>query len=262
MSRTTLASFLKHPLVLLILGGVFSALLIPQVTREWQDRQREQEIKRDLLEQIATSATTAIRQGNSLVMACTERSGELSTPKPKRSVCAPLPPNHQVRAAGGEPGEEISEIYAVLKDSWLIRRSIPRSTIITYFPKTYSCWYSYERALADYLGLVTQSANAKKVRVDALGEFVRADMTAVYGQSDIVERDCAHLRELPENVEARYRQLKKLMGWTALTYPTWHFRFKQEYAKLGEILGIAMERIIVTIDAADAKGFSQGFDIP
>ncbi len=256
-----LGSFLKHPLVLLVLGGIFTAVLIPQVTRQWQDRQHEQEIKRSLLEEISTAATTAVRQANSLVTACHEpppNPGGADTPK---AVCAKLPSEQQVRAAGGEKGESIPEIYAVLKNSWLIRRSTARSRINTYFPDLYSCWYSYEHALSDYIGLATQYPNSKKARLRTLRAYVRADLAHVYGKP-AAEVACAALRDLPYSVRFRFRQLKGKMRWPALAYPTWHPRFKQEYAKLGELLEIAGERMIITIVNADAAGFSHGIDVP
>jgi hypothetical protein len=277
--RARIGSFAKHPLVLVVLGGVFSALLIPQITREWQDRQREQEIKQSLLEEISTSATTAVREGNSLVGACVEQGSEPVKDTKVVKVCAPLPPAESVRAAGGEAGEDIPEIYAVLRNAWLIQRATARSRIITYFPDLYSCWYSYERALTDYLGLVSQHPKTKRTRVGDLNEFVDADLADVYGKPYGREEEaCAALEDLPEPVQIRFNQLKggervtRLrsnfkrrqggIGWDALTYPTWHPRFKAEYAKLGELLEIAAERMVVTISNADAKGFSHGIDIP
>jgi hypothetical protein len=262
MSLTGIASFLKHPLVLLVLGSVFTALLIPQVTRQWQDRQSEQEIKRSLLEEISTSATTAVRQANSLVTACVEPSSTPAKEKEIGAVCAPTGPTRQVRAAGGETGEDTAEIYAVLRNSWLIKRSAARSRIITYFPELYSCWYSYERALADYLGLVTQYPKSKKARVGSLEEYVGADFARVYTQPSALEKSCASLDDLPENVQIRFGELQEKLHWKALMYPTWHYRFKQEYAKLGEVLEIAVERIVITIVRAKAHGFSHGIDVP
>jgi hypothetical protein len=256
-----LGPFFKHPLVLLALGGLFTAILIPQVTREWQDRQSEQEIKRTLLEEIASSATTAVRQANSLAAACAEPAAEPPSGDAQR-VCAPLTPSEAVRAAGGEAGEPIGEIYAVLRNSWLIRRATARSRITTYFPGVYSCWYSYERAVADYIGLITQDPRTKRARVENLQAFVDTNLTRVYGLPEAAETGCVPLGELPPSVRARYTDLKEAMRWRAVNYPTWSGRFKQEYAKLGEIVEIAMERIITTITKAQARGFSHGIDVP
>jgi hypothetical protein len=257
--------------VLLLVGGVFTALLIPQITRQWQDRQSEHATKQSLLEEISTSASTAIRQGISLAAACEKPPPALDKKKPSsaldknkepEAVCAPLPPTSQIRAAGGMAGESIPEVYELLRNSWLIRRSVARSRITTYFPKLYSCWYSYERALSDYLGLVTQGLAIKKKRVELLHDYVGSDLSRVYTEPSVVDENCRPLGDLPVVVQERYGELKGRMGWKALTYPTWHYRFNQEYAKLGELLDIAMERIVFTIVRAHAEGFSHGVHVP
>jgi hypothetical protein len=250
-------AFLKHPLVLLVLGGVFTAILVPQVTRQWQDRQREQELKQSLLEEIATASTTVLRQGIALTQACTAP----ERPEDARRVCARTPPPDLLRAAGGEAGEDIPQVYAALRDSWLVRRSTARARITTYFPDLYRCWYSYERALADYLSLSTQVPKAKAGRVDQLRRWVESDLVEMYGGGR-AEEACVALDGLPESVQARFRKLEGDMRWGALAFKTPHPRFRAEYAKLGELLQIAGERIIVTIADADAEGFSHGLGLP
>src|SRR5438552_85306 len=86
-----LGPFFRHPLVIAVLAAAFSALLIPQVTRQWQDRQREQDLKQSLLEEISTTSTTAVRQGISLA-------------------------NGRLRAAGGAAGENAGDVYAALRN--------------------------------------------------------------------------------------------------------------------------------------------------
>jgi hypothetical protein len=54
----------RHPLVvgagLALLSGVVASLLIPALTRVWQDRPKELALKRSLVEQISKSATDAV----------------------------------------------------------------------------------------------------------------------------------------------------------------------------------------------------------
>ena len=142
-----LRALLRHPLVIPILVGLIAALLIPQFTRQWTDRQKEQDIKQKLLDQMSSSSTTAVVQAIALR-------------------------NGQVRAAGGQPGEDPRSIYAVLRNSWQIERAGARSTIITYFPGLYTCWYSYERALADFLGLGDLNPGARGARLRSLRSTV------------------------------------------------------------------------------------------
>jgi len=224
-----LGPFLRHPLVIAVLAGAFSALLIPQITREWQDRQREQELKQSLLEEISTSSTTAVRHGISLV-------------------------DGQLRAAGGETGEDTAEVYAALRNSWLIERADARSRILVYFPGLYDCWYSYERALSDYVSLAASSSDA---RARSLQKYVETDFANSYVNPNAPD-GCASLNTLPKIVQSRFQQLKAVTGWTALTFPRDNPRFRDVYAILGEEMEIAMERIVNSIVKTPAEGFSHG----
>jgi hypothetical protein len=205
--------------------------VIPQITREWQDRKLEQELKQSLLEEISNSSTTAVRQGISLV-------------------------NGQIRAAGGEKGENTKEVYATLRNSWLIKRATARSRIVVYFPDLYACWYSYERAVSDYLSL-SSGDKTDAARVKSLRRYVSADFANSYVEPDAPD-GCAPLTDLPEVVQTRFAKLKDVSRWPALTFSTDNPRFRDVYAVVGEALIIGMERIIETIVKTPAKGFSHG----
>jgi hypothetical protein len=225
-------SFLRHPIVIASLVAAFSALVIPQITREWQDRKLEQELKQSLLEEISNSSTTAVRQGISLV-------------------------NGQIRAAGGENGENTTQVYATLRNSWLIKRATARSRIIVYFPDLYACWYSYERAVSDYLSLSSGDKKTYPGRVMDLRRYVSADFANSYVEPDAPD-GCAPLTDLPEVVQSRLAKLKDVTHWPALNYSTDNPDFREVYAEVGEALIIGMERIIETIVKTPARGFSHG----
>jgi len=61
---SSIVAALRHPLVvgalLAILSGVFASVLIPSLTRVWQDRPKELALKRTLVERISREATQAI----------------------------------------------------------------------------------------------------------------------------------------------------------------------------------------------------------
>src|SRR5215210_1177696 len=57
---------LRHPLVVGAALGVLASVLIPSLTRVWQERPRELALKRELVERISTLATEAIDNGNLL----------------------------------------------------------------------------------------------------------------------------------------------------------------------------------------------------
>jgi hypothetical protein len=236
---TCLRALLRHPLAIPIIVGLVAALLVPQFTRQWTDRQKEQDIKQKLLDQMSTSSTTAVEQAIALR-------------------------NGQVRAAGGQPGESPGAIYAVLRNSWQIERAGARSTIITYFPGLYTCWYSYERALADFLGLGDLNPGARSARIGSLRTYVGADFAESY-VAPFGPDGCVALDALPESVRLRYEVLKGLMagrrGWDGLALATTTPRFRNTYAVLGELLLIGNERIVLSVVRAKARNFSHGVHI-
>lgn len=110
-SRT--ARFLGHPLVITLAGGVIAALVLPLLTRGWQDRQRELELKRDLVTQIAEASTVAVRRG-------------IVADSPGRSAA---------------------------RREWLVQRSITNAILATYFPDVADCWFTYSDAITSFLEL-------------------------------------------------------------------------------------------------------------
>jgi len=217
--------------VIAVLAGVFSALLIPQVTREWQDRQKEQDVKQSLLEAISTSSTTAVRRSISLA-------------------------GGHPAAAGAGTGENAGDVYLQLRNDWLIQRASARARILVYFPGLYGCWYSLERAVADYLSLgVPGDATSRRVRVDSLQRYIGADFAHSYASPDQSD-GCRSLAKLPPVVQTRFAQLKASTRWSALA--TGRHGFGNAYAVVGEELTTGMERVIVSILQTPARGFSHG----
>jgi hypothetical protein len=56
----TLKDLVSNPLLLLVAGGIISGLLIPYITNQWQNHQKELEIKTDLVGRISESFTALL----------------------------------------------------------------------------------------------------------------------------------------------------------------------------------------------------------
>ncbi len=226
--------FFSQPLVIAILAAAFSALVIPDITRQWQDTQNERDLKQGLLEQISTSGTATISHGLSLA-------------------------DGQALAAGGQPGESHGNVYQGLRDSWFTDRADARSRILVYFPGLYTCWYSFDHAVADYLSLGAGDRSVS--RVEDLRRYVGSDFAQSYGGQSGPD-GCRPLAQLPSAVRDRFVQLKAISIWEALALPGKDKRstrkFRNAYAVLAEEMDIAMERVVDTIVKAHAQGFSHG----
>jgi hypothetical protein len=54
-SNSRIEKWLSNPLLLLVVGGVISGLLIPSITSQWANQQKQLEIKTDLIRRISES---------------------------------------------------------------------------------------------------------------------------------------------------------------------------------------------------------------
>ena len=231
---TRVGRLLSQPLVIAILAAAFGALVIPELTRQWQDTQNERDLKQSLLEQISTSGTAAVSHGHSLA-------------------------DGQLLAAGGQPGESHGNVYQGLRDTWFTDRADASSRILVYFPSLYTCWYSFDHAIADYLSL--GAGNRSASRIADLQSYVGSDFANSY-VGPTAPDGCKPLAELPSAVQTRFRQLKAIPMWEPLALPGKDKRsttkFRNAYAILAEEMNIAMERVVYTIVKAHAQGFSHG----
>jgi hypothetical protein len=60
MVSPPVSDWLAHPLVLLVVGAVFSSLVIPVFTRRWQNHQKELELKTGLVTEITQVVTSLV----------------------------------------------------------------------------------------------------------------------------------------------------------------------------------------------------------
>ncbi len=60
MTKTQIAKALAHPFMLLVIGAIISSLIIPYYTRQWQDYQKELELKTDVAGEISKAISNII----------------------------------------------------------------------------------------------------------------------------------------------------------------------------------------------------------
>jgi hypothetical protein len=155
-------------------------------------------------------------------------------------------------AAGAAPGEDGSTAYALLRNSWIVRRAGIESTILTYFPKVDSCWYSYELAISDFISLsADNNALNRKTRVSDIRRYLESNFARSYVAPHKTDPACARVQELPLMIRARLRKDKRTLeaskngrsNWDQLTLPTTDPHFSRgAYAVLGEALLFGDER--------------------
>lgn len=124
LDSTSVARVLGHPLTITLVGAVLAAVILPPLTRGWQDRQKELDLKRDLVTQLAQSSTVAVRAG----------------------IPSTRPTRDEARRA------------------WLVQRSVSNAIIATYFPSFADCWFTYSDAITAFLEMRSSAGKAPRDR--------------------------------------------------------------------------------------------------
>lgn len=261
--------FCSQPLVLTVIAGLLGSLLLPALTRQWQDRQAENTLKQGLTEQLATATTATLDQAQFLA-------------------------KNQLLAAGGPEHASRDDVYALLRDSWFTKRSSIRSQLVIYFPRLYPCWYSFDLAVSSFLSLATGPAATQTKAIPAttthearplprvprlqcngtgggdrnafacqLRDYISSNFRKSYvfpnsGVSASLD-SCVSLEALPRAVQERFVHLQQQKAqWDNLALRHNDPRFQGAYAIVAEELVTDMDRIIVTISRSSARGYSHG----
>jgi hypothetical protein len=222
--RSRFARFLAHPLTITVAGAVFAAIVLPLVTREWQDRQNELQLKRSLVEQMAEGTTTAVRRGISHV-------------------------EQQIHIAPPGPTVDISGTY----QNWLVRRAITRAVIATYFPSLEACWYDYSNAITTLLELATNRKAAASTR-GISNILITSDQECGWS-AQLSEAQTARLNRLRERLLRNgllYPQIRKKPPVVTNT------TLQRNYSDLGELLLIGKDGIVGQIVGTPARGYYHG----
>ena len=230
-ARQKVGAVLTHPLFITLVAAVLGSFLLPGLTRSWADRQSQNTLKQDLVEQISTSTEQALSQAQSL--------------------------------AKGDVGTD----YTALKTSWNTSRQVVRPQLVVYFPKMFGCWYSFDNAVSDYTSLAGDTdAGNRKERVAALEAYIGSGFASGYvspgsGVEPSTPDGCRPLGSIPPVLQQRFAHLVKVGKLANLANPTTDTGFRAAYAIAGEELSIDMSRIVDTIARAHARGFHTGMGL-
>ena len=164
-------ALLRHPLVVgaavAIIGAVFASLLIPSITQVTQDRPKELELKRAIVERIADSTGTAVHRGVALTRG-------------------------DALAAGGRPGQALRSVFLQVQTDWDVDASAVDGEIVTYFGHgdAWRGWRTLHDSITHFLNLTTVQdhnvrASAQQFLCGHLGDYVSA------ANEKLLRNDCA-----------------------------------------------------------------------
>lgn len=133
---------LRHPLLPTLVAVAFGAWLIPSWFQRSQDRQAELKVKSDLVDQVATTATTTVRHAIVLIA------------------------NRKAFSS-----QALTDDYFATKQAWLVDLALVRTKMSTYFPDLERGWYDYSDVVTSFVA-IPQPGRASQPDVAQIKDYV------------------------------------------------------------------------------------------
>jgi hypothetical protein len=111
--------------------------------------------------------------------------------------------------------ESHDNVYQALRDTCFTDRADARSRILVYFPTLYTCWYSFDHAIADYLSLGAGKRSSS--RIANLQKYVDSDFANSYVDTNAPD-GCKPLARLPQPCRTGSGTSRR-SRWKALAFP-------------------------------------------
>jgi len=201
IDKKTLLSFKKiltHPLLLLLIGAVISGLLVPYITNQWQNHQKEMEIKTNLVTQISKAVSDIIIVS--------------------RMIQIPSFSNTNLS-------------YANTFEDWEVSKSTIGSQIQAYFPQNNirQEWDNLSSAITDFSGLSPQLSSrdisksdysikicARMIHILSLYEYLKSEYSMNINDTDMNMYGCQDVIG-QQNIKTYSSNLYSI-NWKVLLY--------------------------------------------
>jgi hypothetical protein len=183
---------LRHPLAIAALSALVAGWLLPAFAHQWQDRQKERDLKRELATELDRDVTGTVIAAQLLMtrafpeaQTADVRRAEYERARPTdgRARASYLDALERERAAG-------TEAFVRVLSAWLVTRSVTRSTLATHFPEQDLAggWIEYANHVTAYVKLASLRVDAEGTRassLDRLSEYLGGEQR---GQWSMLER--------------------------------------------------------------------------
>jgi hypothetical protein len=151
----SLSDVLAHPMVLLLAGGVLTGMLVPLITRRWQNRQKALELKTGLVTDLSDSVTRLL-----LAVQLVRSRRDLAKARGTR-----------------EPAEVLEARQATFDEAyvaWETASATLRAKLLAYFPTSgiERDWNRLAEAVTVFYALEGQDADQQRVGMERIVEFL------------------------------------------------------------------------------------------
>jgi hypothetical protein len=155
-----LPELLRHPLAITAVSALLAGWLLPAFAHQWQDRQAERELKRELATQLDRDVTTTLINARLLIdrRFPEAQTGDVRLRELRRARLADRTPARAAyRAARERERVAGTETFVRTLSAWFVTRSVTRSTLAAHFPDSDLAdrWTEYANHVTDYLFLAS-----------------------------------------------------------------------------------------------------------
>lgn len=228
MNKKSVFGGLKHPLLLIVVGALFSSLIstyiIPDITRAWQDHQKELELKTDLVSKISEAVATTVVKG-------------------EISKGIPHPPHKEDKALN-DP-----------LTNWKSSSAVIGSKLQAYFPDSElpQQWNNYSIILADLLFLSASNDTCHRIKyVQEIQQYYSASNPPV----NTTEMCGDNLERFQKIYNSQLVSNESNINWTQLVYDENKVKFSTNWLRLKQNLLDQKDRLIQEVLNSHIQLFS------
>jgi hypothetical protein len=195
-----MSAFLAHPLIVLLVGAVVTGLLVPTLTRRWQDRQKELELKTQLVSELSQSTMEIIMAVQYFHLAARgQRQGDTDLTS---------------------LGQELNQAYR----EWEVKSSVIGTKLQSYFSTTTipTEWSQFSETIGWFYALEGVSDEDKQ----KLTQNIKERLRSLLGPGSVAGEDWGHLRAgiLQEKAELIQKVLKSPVSAFGSSWIFWSRR--------------------------------------
>lgn len=163
-----MGEFLEHPLVVLLVGAVLTGVLIPAFTRRWQNRQKELELKTQLVSELSETIMEIMMSVQFIHVAPNLKDKQVDLDRLQR---------------------EFDQAYR----NWEVRSAVLGTKLEAYFPATTipTEWGEFSEIITDFYALEGTGGEAKL----NLASNIRRRLSTLLGPGSVVDDDWGHLKD-------------------------------------------------------------------
>lgn len=197
---STVREALRHPLAITAVSALAAGWLLPAFAHQWQDRQKERDLKRELATELDRDVTRTLITAQLLMTRAFPEAQTANVRRAEYQRALPTERSARARYLGALERERAAGTEGFVRrlSDWFVTRSVTRSTLGTHFPDgdLADRWIEYANHVTAYVKLASGRVSPGESRASSLhrlSEYLKGEP----------RRDWSVLERPPRRVEPR-----------------------------------------------------------